>query len=1223
MLLLFIINLIPIAQAAVYVDHCSNCGNVLVGAAKVEFDKIRWEGGSIPDNGILQVLWASTEFGFTGASKHNPFKLDPTRITYIDFEANKWLYWGHSLLAIWSVDPNDVSSMGFYFSPTKAGTSEVTYSYDVIGLSSKSVKLTGIGVADDSRNPVLGLNVTPLVNNEPLNGITDIPVTNNNEVVFIVNPVHRKNDKNELIQPPTGVEKPNYVMVEVFASTKPSVSGTTTECSKGNGSVFLDKAQGQNPSSITFNGRLLELANGTVQENYYQSIMGEQSQPSCNRYYYFLVSLGSSFKFSVQKQRESSTDYVEYSFFIRGHYGVPESHKTFSLHNSSIVTPPPTTTKTLNITVVGNGSVSSSTEGICTATTSPNQWNCKGDDTFSVSPAQNGQISVKTTSSGSGGCALVGQQIRVTFGNDPQLTCQVSFVGTSNPSPTITQPADPTNQKPAETTGNQMSAIIQIMKDGQPVNDATITPIIAPTIRGRANDTSIAAYFEITFKQHGNYTVSLKDANGNIISQFNANNVSVNDTLALGLPTSSAITKWTADPATKTLKAELSANSTEKFELKPLVSSSKVDQSWNWTNATPLNSIAIQPRAATSAVKACIALKHTSGEIPLTTTTPPLMLQNKDSVTLVLCSGSNNPSDTQYGWSVITPPKPNTTIGNPEMTYISQPINNQLVLDSKTDEYKTTGIYTVNLIARSGNSVDVVSVNIVKSDLSSDFSTATNAQQVTLTPVSPNADWIYTWWQEGKTDVIPLTANGGVAIALLNDPTNKTNSTFFLQVRDNNGQQSTTANVVNFKTAKDPTPKVAVSLPQQGVLTFNLDASESCDEDNLPNATDLTMKNACDDNLDIQNRGIATWSWVAGQVNPTTGVQVAQPNFGKQESITTVTLTDALGTANTVQVPVKLTVTDDDLNMAKSSSIDVTLTLNRPKAEGFTVQQTDTNNTKMVTATFNTELSKSSYSYSTSINGQTSSTATVIAGTGSDVATSIASCAWQVDNDLPVNGCSSFNTQVANGEHTISLTVTDNYGLKSIPATQKIFVGEPLIATKDNVKITNHAIANDGKFIQGLSSEFFGGVCVVTNGESCSTWNKQATGSLSSEKQVAYFKVAIKSDDISSIKSFLLVTGKELGSPYDGGADTQYFVYNDVGYPEDINLYGLPETWLPELTRFPKQRTDNNVLEFQVGLTSINFVNQLQVLYVFVGYLRNDDSIVYSPMPLTLIIESK
>jgi len=337
------------------VDHCSDCGKVLVGAARIEFNKIRWEGSATSFN-RLSVNWGNPDFGFTAAADSN-LSMTPSLLTYSDginqlAEPNKWLYVPYSLLSIESTT-SDARYMGFFFAPVKHGkTSLISFAYQISDDKPRSVdkSLIGEGIADNDKSPYLGLNVGVEVDGVAKESIDDFSFSN--KTIFTIAATRNPN-----VGLPDGSPVPDYAMVELEVVHK--ISSGSTEC------LTTDVIQKQTVEH--------------TETNYYHSIMGEKSGTRCNRNYYFLVSIGKPFTFTASKQRVSSEDYVDYRFYIRGHYDsknpskYPGSHKTFRLRTGGTVTPQPTT-KTLNITVTGNGTVSSTNPTInCSGTSSSAQ----------------------------------------------------------------------------------------------------------------------------------------------------------------------------------------------------------------------------------------------------------------------------------------------------------------------------------------------------------------------------------------------------------------------------------------------------------------------------------------------------------------------------------------------------------------------------------------------------------------------------------------------------------------------------------------------------------------------------------------------------------------------------------------------------------------------------------------------------------------------------------
>jgi len=350
-LFVFYLNLVTIAHAVaadILYNHCIDCGNVLVGAAKVEFNKIRWVGNPLENGNVFEIQWNSYDFGFTGAADFQQ-QLEPSKLTYNPpVGQNQWLYKSYSSVSLSSIIPNQSPFMGFFFAPSSAGALSTKFKYQLVGSSiGTEVAINGIGEMDNPITPALTIDVKPTLATHEKNGVEEIYGVK--EETFVV----KANSSSDSVK---------YIMVSL------AVADRSSACEYGEGTQFTDSPQSQLTRKAT-----PEEADGYTVDSYYQSISGEQPKTGCVRDYDFIVSSGKSFKFNVSKRRDSSatTDYTEYKFYIRGHYSLtptdyPGSHKTFRLYTGGTTpTQPPANPKlTVQVLGSGKGTVSSNPSGI-------------------------------------------------------------------------------------------------------------------------------------------------------------------------------------------------------------------------------------------------------------------------------------------------------------------------------------------------------------------------------------------------------------------------------------------------------------------------------------------------------------------------------------------------------------------------------------------------------------------------------------------------------------------------------------------------------------------------------------------------------------------------------------------------------------------------------------------------------------------------------------------
>jgi len=599
--------------------------------------------------------------------------------------------------------------------------------------------------------------------------------------------------------------------------------------------------------------------------------------------------------------------------------------------------------------------------------------------------------------------------------------------------------------------------------------------------------------------------------------------------------------------------------------------------------------LSFESKPVTTELKACID--------PIFPENVPITLSSK-------CSTGNN---LKYRWTKML-------LNQPE------PQQLQLLSDRSSVELKEAGDYLIRLeVSDAAGSKSADSKQIKVSNLVANFYSWTNGEQIKLIPVPDDKDATYTWLINET-----LSEKGSILMKVLEGEV----SNPITMLISKNQETANISKVV--KTVSSIAPKSDFSIAlisEKATPSFTLDASLSCDEDNRDNAGN----NACDNtylplpaNLDL-NKGITKYSWtvnkslldftktqslVAGNITCTTENQGKNLKCSHED-----TVQESL--ESPIDISVSLGVQDDDVNRdgnnnpSTKDSVGRTIQLNRPVANFTVTQGVD----KIITLTSTSQAS----SYS-------------IAGTNQS--TSISSYSWSVNGELQqqCNGNSCAIASLKNGEHTISLTVTDNYGLKSLVSKKPIFIGNPLgFEGKTSEGWSWNADGEQNK--DNGQSKFFGGVCVSSSIEMCdfSTYTKQVSLAKVSN-QTAFFRAAleINDTDLGKNASLLFVFGRDK-SPFDG-TTTDYFVNNT---PPIIDLYADPKIWMAQLAPYqmienqPTIKLEKNQVIFWnppiLALHSSNPPNPNDVLYVFFGYRIEEDGsekgkIVYAPTPLILTI---
>lgn len=317
--------------SGVSVTHCTtNCGKVLVGSARIDMASIQWQGAD--SNGLLLALYGAKLsdslgnrfFGFTGSFDSNGTP-DTTLIDYTGSSSNKWFFVSTGEVSIGNpATGNKAPKLGFYFSPNEAKSYDSSSSYFAVctgsscqqGYPAETVILKGEGAGDSKTTPALTLDVK-------VNGATaaeDVAVASRGVTQFSITP--RLNQS--LV--PADAQTVKYAQVLVKVDEK------STSCTNLNGLVSFYETQ-EEPNDFSAN-------------SYYHHLTPESSnQGKCSRVFSYLVSIDRAFNFTATNQQTTGTGYVQYTFFINGHYNpfspvesdYPNSHQTFRLRTDSTI----------------------------------------------------------------------------------------------------------------------------------------------------------------------------------------------------------------------------------------------------------------------------------------------------------------------------------------------------------------------------------------------------------------------------------------------------------------------------------------------------------------------------------------------------------------------------------------------------------------------------------------------------------------------------------------------------------------------------------------------------------------------------------------------------------------------------------------------------------------------------------------------------------------------
>ncbi|MCP4699450.1 MAG: hypothetical protein GY862_21770 [Gammaproteobacteria bacterium] len=306
------LNILPVVFAATANDisatHCTiranSCGKQLAGSVRIDFDSIRWiglEGGVI----LRADISSRGIFGFTG---------QPNYHTQTSFNSNEWVLETPSAGMLPDAEAEGSASVSHYFAPDQAGSMSATAQYIAqtggAGSVSKQKDVQGDGVADS--NEAITLNVAGVTGCAAAGPLCEKTIAIGEHVNFTVAP-----SVNQALVP-ADVPMPEYVMVELI------VQEVNTGCTS---------------ASLSTKDRTYT-ANSFSPENYFHHLYGSipsQTPSLCVRQLPFLMSAEKSFDFKAIGIRSTGGGYIDYTFFIRGHYDPnapekwPYSHKTFRI----------------------------------------------------------------------------------------------------------------------------------------------------------------------------------------------------------------------------------------------------------------------------------------------------------------------------------------------------------------------------------------------------------------------------------------------------------------------------------------------------------------------------------------------------------------------------------------------------------------------------------------------------------------------------------------------------------------------------------------------------------------------------------------------------------------------------------------------------------------------------------------------------------------------------
>lgn len=308
-------------------QHCSDCGSVLVGAARIDHKSIQWVGSSTVAS--LNATVNNGAYGFTGDMAYQ----DTTTVP-----ANTWLLESSIRSTIGGPAINGLApSIGFFFAPSAAGSFNATATYQGTGVS-KTMTPSGVGMAElDPANPALTFDVE-LFNHEQLVDCSCVDPTGEHgdyknrhcqyvqaslgtAVRFTLTPRY------DINKAPVTADPVSYVMMQIVANEVDTPA-------QGLNFIFRERFPDQNSfDTSAYIHHLHPLG---------PPLTGGDIEASSLRTYPILMSVNKSLQMLVGNSNDSGTGYIEYSIALQGHSdyldkgNYPGSNRTYRIVTTSL-----------------------------------------------------------------------------------------------------------------------------------------------------------------------------------------------------------------------------------------------------------------------------------------------------------------------------------------------------------------------------------------------------------------------------------------------------------------------------------------------------------------------------------------------------------------------------------------------------------------------------------------------------------------------------------------------------------------------------------------------------------------------------------------------------------------------------------------------------------------------------------------------------------------------
>ncbi|HHB92081.1 MAG TPA: PKD domain-containing protein [Thioploca sp.] len=479
-----------IEGGVINIEHCFNCDTLLVGAANVFPNSIQWVGSQ---EGSIYLNAELNEYGFTGWQK-----------TYHSSIDNLWNLDTSTRLILANAKANGAAPpIGFFFAPSSEGRESSSIEYTVATIGKITKLVNGSGIADNNSSITLQVEIN--LSNGAIQqvscgaGCQEVAIPRGGRVIFNITPNINQDAVRQLGLNP---DSHNNVLINLIATEKNTGCSSTT---------FAFEDRGMKPTK----------ALSTDKNNYYDflGIAGPDAMlPNCERHYSFLRSSGKSFEFYANNKRDTNEGYIEYVFFVEGHYipfnkqkwaGI--SHQTFRIRTSNdiittreeppiaIINATPSTGEApLKVTL--DASSSSDSDGNIISY----EWSSDG-----VFMSSKEAPPVHTFSQV--GTYTIGLKVTDNTGLTDFTQKQITVLATEE----IPEIIDPTNKKPVATFSVKRNGLVMTL-DGSNSND-TDGSIISYSWNANGGEiiSSEAKQTQIIFPDAGTYTIILKVVDNN------------------------------------------------------------------------------------------------------------------------------------------------------------------------------------------------------------------------------------------------------------------------------------------------------------------------------------------------------------------------------------------------------------------------------------------------------------------------------------------------------------------------------------------------------------------------------------------------------------------------------------------------------------------------------------------------------------------------------------